>query len=77
MFCCFPGPVVDVQCFSGAGYLSTEAEVRQKRRQKHAVITRSFVPLAGHQPGPVEFGSHERGRELLEQAVDAGNDEFN
>ena len=56
--------------------MSTEAEVRQKRRQKRVVITRSFVPLSGKQPGPVEFGSHERSRKLLEQDLDDGNDEF-
>ena len=76
MFCSFLGPIDDVQCFSGAGDVSTEAEVRHKRRQKHAVITRSFVPLSGQQPGPTEIGSHERSRDLLEQALDDGNDAF-
>ena len=65
----FPGPTGDVQCFSGAGDMSTEAEVMQKRRQKRAVITRRFVPLMGEQPGPVDFGSHELSRELFEQAL--------
>ena len=56
--------------------MSTEAEVRHKKRQKHAVITRRFVPLSSQQPGQVEFGSRERSRELLEQASDDGNDDF-
>ena len=37
--------------------MSTEVEVRHKRKQKRAVITRRFVPLSGQQPGPVELGS--------------------
>ena len=72
----FPGAAGDVPCFLGAGDLSTEAEVRHKRRLKHAVITRRFVPLSGQQPGPDEIGSHERSRELLEQAFDDSNDEI-
>ena len=51
--------------------------MRHKKRQERAVITRCFVPLSGQQPGPHEFGSRERSRELLEQASDDGNDEFN
>ena len=54
----------------------TEAEVRHKRRRKRAVITRRFVPFSGQEPGPVEFVTHERSRELLEQAFDDGIDEF-
>ena len=77
MFCSFLGPIVDVERFSGAGDVLTEAEVRHKRRQKHAAITRRFVPLSGQQTGPVEFGSHERSRELLEQTFEDGIDEFN
>ena len=57
--------------------MSTEAEVRHKRRRKHAVITRRIVPLSGQEPGAVEFGSHERSRLLLEQAFNDGNVEFN
>ena len=56
--------------------MSTEAEVRHMRRRKHAVITRRFVPLSGQEPGPVEFRSRERSRELLEQAFDDGNGDF-
>ena len=72
----FAGAAGDVPCFYRAGNMSTEAEVRHKRRRKHAVITLRFVPLSGQEPGPVEFGSHERSRELLEQAFDDGNDEL-
>ena len=68
MFWSFPGPSVDVKGFSGAGDLSTEAEVRHGRRQKHVVITRRFVPLSGQHPGSVDCGSHERSRELFKQA---------
>ena len=47
MFCSFPGASGDALCFSGAGDVSTEAEGRHKRRQKHSVIARRFVPLSG------------------------------
>ena len=33
MFCSFAGSTGNVQCFSGAGVVSTEAEVTRKRRQ--------------------------------------------
>ena len=42
MFCSLPGATGDVPCFSGAGDVWTEAEVRHKIRQKHVVFTRSF-----------------------------------
>ena len=64
MFCPSPGSTGDVQCSSGAGDVSAETQMRHRRRQKHAVILRRFVPLSGQQPGPVEFGSHEWSREL-------------
>ena len=72
----FPDAVSDGPCFSGAGDMSTEAEVRRKRRRRQAVNTRHFGPLSGQEPGPVEFGSRERSIELLEQAFDDGNSEF-
>ena len=72
----FPGPAGDVPYFFKAGDVSTEAEVRHNRRRKHAVIIRRFVPLSGREQGPVDFGSHERSRELLEQAFSDGNDKF-
>ena len=78
LFCVFffAGEAGDVPCFSGAGDVSTKAEVRHKRGRQQAVITRRFVPLSGQEPGPVEFGSHERSREMLEQAFDDGYDEI-
>ena len=72
----FPGAASDGPCFSGAGDVSTEVEVRHKRRRIQAVITRGFVPLSGQEPGPVEIGSHERGREMLEHSFDDGSGEF-
>ena len=69
----FPGAADGVLCFSGTGDVSTEAEVRYKRREKRAVISRRFVPLSGRQPLPIEFGSHEWSRELLDQAFDDGD----
>ena len=72
----FPGAASDVPCFSEAGDVSTEAEVRRSRGRKEAVITRRLVPLPGQEPGPVDVGSHERSREMLEQAFDDGNIEY-
>ena len=72
----FPGATGDVSCFSVAGDVSTETEVRHKRRREDAVIARRFVPLSGKEPGPVEFGNREWSRELLEQAFDDGNLDF-
>ena len=45
---------------------------------RDALSSRSlrFVPLSSQQPGPVEFESLDRSRELLEQALDDGNDYF-
>ena len=72
----FPGAASDGPCFSETGDVSTEAEVRYMRRRKQAVITRLLVPLSGQEPGPVDVGSHERSRVMLEQAFDEGNTEF-
>ena len=72
----FPGAASDGPCFSEAGDVSTEAEVRRSRRRKEAVITRRLVPLSGQEPGPVDIGSHDRSRVILEQAFDDGNIEF-
>ena len=68
----FPGAASDGPCVSEAGDVSTEAEVRRSRGQRQAVITRRLVPLSGQESGPVDFGSHERSRVLLEQAFDDG-----
>ena len=68
----FPGAASDGLCLSEAGDVSTEAEVRRSRMRKQAVITRRLVPLSGQEPDPVDFGSHERNRVMLEQAFDNG-----
>ena len=72
----FPGAATDGPGFSEAGDVSTEAEVRHMRKRKEAVITRCLLPLSGQEPGPVDVGSHERSRVMLEQAFDDGNIEF-
>ena len=72
----FPGAASDGSCFSEAGDMSTEAEMRHMRRRKQAVITRRLVPLSGREPGPVDVGSHERSRVMLERAFADGNTEF-
>ena len=56
--------------------MSMEAEVRRSRRQRQVVITCRLVPLSCQEPGPVDFGSHERSRVMLEQAFDDGIMEF-
>ena len=72
----FPGAASGGLCLSEAGDVSTEAEVRHMRRRKHAVITSRLVPLSGQEPDPVDFGSHEWSRVVLEQAFDDGIVEF-
>ena len=72
----FPGAASDGPRFSEAGDVSTEAEVRRSRKRKQAVIMRRLVPLSGQEPDPVDFGSHERSRVMLEQAFDDGIVEF-
>ena len=72
----FPGAASDGPCFSEAGDASTETEVRHTWRRKQAVITRRLVPLSDEEPSPVDAGSHERSRVMLEQVFDDGNIEF-
>ena len=72
----YPGATSDGPCFSEAGDVSTEAEVRRSRRRKQAVITRRLVPLSGQEPDPVDFSSQERSRVMLEQAFDDGIVDF-
>ena len=72
----FPGAASDDPHFPETGDESTEAEVRHMKRRKQAVITRRLVPLSGQEPGPVDFGSHERSRVMLEQAFHDRNIEF-
>ena len=72
----FPDTASDGPWFSEADDVSTEAEVRRSRKRRQAVITRRLVPLAREEPGPVDFGSHERSRVMLEQAFDDDMVEF-
>ena len=72
----FPGAASDGLCLFEAGDVSTEAEVRRSRRRKQTVITRRLVPLSGQEPDPVDFGSNERSRVMLEQGFDDGIVEF-
>ena len=72
----FPDAARDGPWSSEADDVSTEAEVRRSRRQRQAVIRRRLVPLAREEPGPIDFGSHERSRVMLEQAFDDGIVEF-
>ena len=72
----FPDAASVGPCLSEAGDVSMEAEVRRSKKRGQAVITRRLVPLAREEPGPVDFGSHERSRVMLEQAFDDGIVEF-
>ena len=50
----------------------TKAETRSQCRRRRAVVTRRLVPLAGGASVPFAGRSHERSRELLEEAFDVG-----
>ena len=50
----------------------TEVETRSRSGRRRAVVTRRFVPLAGSGSMPFPGSSHERSRELLEEAFDVG-----
>ena len=76
IFCSSPFQLVMFNVSPGLAVCRPEAEVRHNGRHIHAVNKRRFLPLSGQQPGPVDLGSHERSRELSEQAFDDGNDEF-
>ena len=52
--------------------IPTEAETRSQCRRRRAVVTRRLVPLAGGDSVPFAGSSHERSRELLEEAFDVG-----
>ena len=52
--------------------MPTEAETRSQCRGGRAVVTRRLVPLAGGASVPFAGSSHERSRELLEEAFDVG-----
>ena len=51
--------------------IPTEAETRSQVRRR-AVVTRRLVPLACFAPVLFASSSHERSRELLEEAFDNG-----
>ena len=57
---------------SGCDDIPTEAETRSQVRRQRAVVTRRLVPLAGIAPVPFASSSHERSRELSEEAFDNG-----
>ena len=52
--------------------MPTEVETRSQCGRRRAVVTRRFVPLAGGASMPFPGSSHERSRELLEEAFDVG-----
>ena len=52
--------------------MPTEVETRSRSGRRRAVVTRRFVPLAGSGSMPFPGSSHERSRELLEEAFDVG-----
>ena len=52
--------------------IPTEAETRGQCRRRRAVVTRRLVPLAGGASVPFTGSSHNRSRELLEEAFDIG-----
>ena len=56
--------------------IPTEAETRSQVRRRRAVVTRRWVPLAGIAPVPFASSSHERSRDLLEEAFDNGKYHF-
>ena len=57
---------------SGCDDIPVEAETRSQVRRRRAVSTRRLVPLAGIAPVPFASSSHERSRELFEEAFDNG-----
>ena len=52
--------------------IPTEAETRSQCRRGRAVVTRRLVPLAGGASVPFAGSSHERSRELLDEAFHVG-----
>ena len=52
--------------------IPTEAETRNQCRGRRAVVTRRLVLLAGGASVPFAGSSHERSRELLQDAFDVG-----
>ena len=52
--------------------MPTEVETRSQRGRRRAVVTRRLVPLAGGSSMLFAVSSHERSREMLEEAFDVG-----
>ena len=52
--------------------ISIEAEIRSQVRRRRAVVTRRLIPLAGIAAVLFDESSHERSRELLEEAFGNG-----
>ena len=52
--------------------MPTEVEMRSRCGRRRAVVTRRFVPLSGGASMLFPGSSHERSRELLEEAFDVG-----
>ena len=70
--CYFIGIGEGAMVSSDCDDVPTEAETRSQCRRRRAVVTRRLVPLAGGSPVPFAGSSHERSRELLEEAFDVG-----
>ena len=68
----FSGPVEVPEIQFGEGDVSTEAEVRGKRRSRSARISRRLVPLARSTSASFDFAGRDHSRALLEQAFDDG-----
>ena len=73
--CLFPGEAETIPGVSGNEDVSTGVETEGQLRGRHIVVTRSLVPLAGGPQHDVPEAVYSRGwsRELLEQAIDDGN----
>ena len=69
---CFIGISEAAMTSSDCDDIPTEAETRSQVRRRRAHGTRRLVPLAGIAPVPFASSSHERSRELMEEAFDNG-----
>ena len=58
--------------YSDCVEIPTEAEKRSQGRRRLAVVTRRLAPMASIAPVPFPSSSHERSRDLLEEAFDNG-----
>ena len=68
--CYFTGVNEGAMISSDCDDIPTEAETRSQCRRRRAVVTRSLVPHAGGASVRFSGSSHERSRELLEEAFD-------